>query len=36
MTLMRRIRANQTEKRYRQSRGIPRTVVFILNKESIG
>jgi hypothetical protein len=36
MILMRRIRAIQTEKRYRQSRGIPRTGVFTLNKDSIG
>jgi len=34
--LMRRIRADQIEKIYRQSRGIPRTNVLTLNKDSIG
>jgi hypothetical protein len=33
---MRRIRADQIEKMYRQSRGIPRTDVVTLNRESIG
>ena len=34
--LMRRTRADQIEKMYRKSRGIPRTDVLVLNRESIG
>jgi hypothetical protein len=33
---MRKISADQNEKIYRQSRGIPRTNVLTLNSDSIG